>query len=146
MGNAMPKKTFWSKQERDQIEELRQDPDEALEKMTKHMRELAQNWKKEKTAIEERVHAIPAMSFRSKDERDRIEELRQDPEEAREKMINHMRELGRSYKEQKTEMTKKVSAKAAISVRTKEEIDQIEELRQDSNEARQKMERHMQER
>lgn len=143
--NAMPKNTFRSKEERDRIEELRQDPDEALEKMTKHMHDRTQNWKREKTAITDRVNAIPAMSFRTKDNLDQIEELRQDPDEAREKMTQHMKELARIDKEEKAMMKERLRASPRKTFWTKEQINQIEELRQDPVEAKEKMTKHMQE-
>merc|ERR1711920_742927 len=117
----------------------------ALEKMTKHMRDRGQNWKKEKTAIMERVSAIPAMSFRTKDEIDRIEELRQDPDEARERMTQYLKELARIDKEEKAIMKERVRASPRKTFWTKEQINQIEELRQDPVEAKEKMTKHMQE-
>merc|ERR1719195_2325869 len=82
-----------TKEELNRIEELRQDSNEARVKMEGHMREKAQIAKEEKAAIKEKVKAMPRRTFRSKEERDRIEELRQDPDEAREKMTKHMRDL-----------------------------------------------------
>merc|ERR1712061_485769 len=143
--NAMPKRTFWSKEERDQIEELRQDPDEALEKMTKHMHERAHNWKKEKAAITERVNAIPAMSFRTKDEINQIEELRQDPDEEREKKTQQMKDLAQMDRAEKAMMKERVRASPRKTFWTKQQMAQIEELRQDPIEAKEKMTKHMQE-
>lgn len=143
---ARPKSTFRTKDERDRMEELRQDPDEAAEKMTKHMSELAHSYNKEKTIMQERVQARPRQTFRAREERDRIEELRTDPDEAREKKTKEMRELAKSYNGQKTEMTERVRALPKVNIRPKEERDRIEEARQDPEEARLKMTSHMQDR
>lgn len=143
---AIPKMSIRPKEERERIEELRHDPDEALEDFTKHMKKLKDSWKEEKAVMSERVKAIPKMSFRPRQERDQIEELRQDPDEAREKMTRHMRNLAQSYRDSKEQIDARVQAQPKKTFRTKEERDRMEELRQDPEEAREKAIQDMKER
>jgi len=143
--DASPKKTYWSKEKRDQIEELRQDPDEALAKMTKHMHDRAHSWKVERSEIEERVKTLPAISFRTKEDVEQIEELRQDPDEARAKMTHYMNEQARIDREEKAMMKERVRAQPRKTFWTKEQMQEIEERRQDPDEAREKMRSHMKE-
>jgi len=137
---ASPRTTFWTKESRDRIEELRQDPDEALEKMTKHMEDLEKKSAQDKRGMMDRVYAAPPMNMRSKQEQDMIEEARQDPHEAKAKMESHMKTLRDDYKQQKADMTERVRALPTSMHRwTKEERDKIEQARQDPMEATEKM-------
>jgi len=70
---ASPRKTFWTHEQRQQIEEARRDPDEARQRMAKQMRELAQNYKKQRDGIEERVRMLPRKTFLSPEVRERRE-------------------------------------------------------------------------
>merc|ERR1712048_238350 len=121
--NMLPAMSFWTKEEREQIEALRQDPQEAREKMTQYMRIRAENHKVEKAAMRERVQASPRKTFWTKEQRDQIEELRQDPDEAREKMTKHMKELSRTYKEQKNAISERVRALPRKTFLTPEQRD-----------------------
>merc|ERR1712187_334918 len=76
---ASPRKTFWTKEQMDQIEELRQDPDEAREKMTKHMKELARTYKEKMNEMAEKIRELPKKTFRPAAEhgqRQVVEDLR----------------------------------------------------------------------
>eukprot|EP00933_Yihiella_yeosuensis_P037493 TRINITY_DN31449_c0_g1_i1.p1 TRINITY_DN31449_c0_g1~~TRINITY_DN31449_c0_g1_i1.p1 ORF type:complete len:370 (+),score=94.96 TRINITY_DN31449_c0_g1_i1:53-1162(+) len=140
-----PRSTFWTKEQREKIEDLRQDPDEAHEKMTQHMQMLSRTFREEKASMMDRVNQLPAMTFRSKEERDAIEELRQDPDEAREKMTNYMKELGRITREQKADVMERVNKSPRKTFWTPEERDRIEEARRDPEEAKAKAEQDMRE-
>merc|ERR1712038_539715 len=77
---ASPRKTFWTKEQMNQIEELRQDPNEAKEKMTRHMQELARTYKEKMNDMAEKMRVLPKKTFRSPEERSQrevVEELRQ---------------------------------------------------------------------
>merc|ERR1719159_1590383 len=68
-------------------------------------------------------------------ERDRIEEARQDPEEAKAAMTKKLRDQARSYQAAKAAMTKKLGNMPSVNVRTKEDWSAIEETRTDPKEA-----------
>lgn len=142
---AAPSEVLRTKDEWQRIEDVRQDPQEAEEKMQKHMRNLAKTYKEEKAAMTERVWAQPAMNVRSKEEMQQIEEARQDPEEAKARMKEHLKNLAQTYKDHKDGMTERVKAKPIMNIRPKEERARIEEMRQDPNEAHQKMTAHLKE-
>lgn len=141
---AAPSEVLRTKEEWQRIEDVRQDPKEAEEKMQKHVQGLAKVYKEEKSAMEERVWAKPAMNFRSKEEMQQIEESRQDPEEAKATMKDHLKNLAQTYKDHKDGMVKRVQAKPIMNIRPKEERQRIEEMRQDPDEARLKMTAHLQ--
>lgn len=75
------------------------------------------------------------MSVWTKDERARQEEARSDPNEAREKMETHTKELQRRYKQQKDEMNERVRAIPQISARSNEDWARIQVHRRDPKEA-----------
>merc|ERR1719401_1841725 len=90
--------SVWTQEERDRIEERRRDPDEALTHMTKHMKELARSFKDQKTSMAERVAKVPSINVRPKEELASIEERRQDPEEARQRIMGKMKEQALTYR------------------------------------------------
>jgi len=137
--------TFWTKQEWNKIEDLRQDPDEARERAETLTRSRMQAWQKEKAAMMERVDGNPAMSFWTPQERADIEEARQDPDEALERMTRHMRGLGSSWKEWRGSMTARVQQSPRMTFWTKEAWDKIEDVRQDPEEARERTAKEMRE-
>mmetsp|Transcript_9853 Transcript_9853/g.15780 ORF Transcript_9853/g.15780 Transcript_9853/m.15780 type:complete len:377 (-) Transcript_9853:23-1153(-) len=141
---AAPSEVLRTKEEWQRIEDVRQDPKEAEEKMQKHMKSLAKVYREEQSAMQERVWAKPAMNFRSKEEMQQIEESRQDPEEAKARMKDHLKNLAQTYKDHKDGMVKRVQAKPIMNIRPKEERQRIEEMRQDPDEARLKMTAHLQ--
>lgn len=55
--------TIWTKAENDRIEEARQDPDEARERMTTHLNELASTFKQTKVEMGARVRNIPSLNL-----------------------------------------------------------------------------------
>merc|ERR1712137_266561 len=117
-------------------EEARQDPDEARAKTAKEVRRRARAWQEQRTAMMERVDAIPAMTFWTPEERAQIEEARQDPDEALDNMKQHMRRVSQTFRAQKGAMTERVQQTPNMTRWTLEERAQIEELRQDPDEAR----------
>jgi len=127
--------SVWTKEERDKIEEARQDPEEALARMKGHMKDLGRSYKEEKSAMAERVAATPAMNVRPKEDWELIEHHRQDPQEARERMAAHMKERSETYRAQRQAQTERVRAIPNESVRTKEERARYELARQDPEEA-----------
>lgn len=157
-GLAHGSMSIWTKEERDQIEERRQDPDEARERMTGHMRELAQTHKNNTTAMMERVHAVPSMNVRSKEDHARIEELRRDPGEARDAMKTRMEAGEQSWKREKASMMEKVKAMPSMSSKPKTDaarsVDEakekmareIRELARSSNEERNAMQARLENR
>eukprot|EP00929_Paragymnodinium_shiwhaense_P106790 TRINITY_DN7249_c0_g1_i1.p1 TRINITY_DN7249_c0_g1~~TRINITY_DN7249_c0_g1_i1.p1 ORF type:complete len:382 (+),score=119.50 TRINITY_DN7249_c0_g1_i1:243-1388(+) len=138
--------SVWSKEERDKCEEARRDPNEAVQKMQSEARATARSYREEKSNREAKVKAMPAMNVRGKEELAAIEEKRQDPDEAAQNMKTHMKQLAADYRQQKEEMMQRVNVVPPMSLRTKEKLDAIEELRRDPKEAREKMEKEMQER
>lgn len=142
---AMPSEVLRTKEDWQRIEELRLDPQEAEAKTQKHIKNLAKTYKEEQRSMTDRVWTKPAINFRSKEEIEQIETARQDPEEAKAKMKEHLRNLAQAHKEHKDGMNQRVKAKPIMNIRTKEERLRIEELRQDPDEAAQKMTAHMKE-
>jgi len=135
--------SIWTKEERDRIEERRHDPDEARQKMTQHMKELSKTYCEEKAAMTARVWAKPSMNVRSKAEKAKIEESRQDPEEAMIKMQQHMEDRAKSFKEEKEAMMARIQASPRTTFWSEDKKAQLEELRRDPDEAHQRMETHL---
>jgi len=135
--------SIWTKEERDKIEERRRDPDEAREKMTEHMKDLSKSYRKEKEAMTARVWTKPSMNVRSKADWARIEESRQDPEEAMAKMDQHMQDLAKSFDAEKKEMTARIQASPRTTFWSKEKLAKIEDARRDPEEAGERMENHL---
>lgn len=125
------------------IEETRTDPKEALDAMTKFMKTQERAYKEQKTGMVKRVASMPALNIRPKAEWDAIEEARQDPMEAKEAMTKFMKEQARSYIDQACAMEERVEKVPDMSRWTKGEWDTIEEARQDPDEAREAMTKHM---
>lgn len=125
------------------IEEMRTDPKEATVAMTKFMHSQERAFKESKAAMGKRVAAVPALNIRPKAEWARIEELRQDPDEAREAMEKFMKKQSRSYLEEVTAMDERVMRIPNCSRWTKEETAVIEEERQDPEEAKEAMMKYM---
>merc|ERR1719191_1936243 len=125
-----------TKEEIEKIEDLRQDPDEAREKMTGHMKQLESQWRQHKRSLMERVDKRAEFTFRSREEIEELEEARQDPDEAHQKMTAHMRELSRSYRQQKGAMTVRVRARSSISTRTLDEKQKHDDGRREESERR----------
>lgn len=142
---AIPPTTTRSKEERARIEELRQDPDEASKAMEKHLKSLAKSYKEEQAAMAERVWSRPDDTQWSKEQRAEIEERRQDPEEAKQKVKQHMKRLNKNHKAHQEDLAARVRARPPLNVRSKEERAAIEEARQDPNEALQSARAHMKE-
>lgn len=141
--NSKPPMNIRPKAEREEIEIARQDPEEAKQRMTAHMAQRKETFMTDRKAMSARVKAAPPVSFRPKSERDRIEELRQDPDEARAKMQKHIQHVAKTYRAEKSEMNDRVWSKPPMNIRDKDEIAMIEEARQDPEEAKQKMKEHM---
>merc|ERR1719478_1165561 len=95
--NSKPPMNIRPIAEREEIELARQDPEEAKQRIPAHMAQRKETFMTERKAMSARVKVAPPVSFRSKSERDRIEELRQDPDEARAKMQKHMQHLAKTY-------------------------------------------------
>ncbi|CAE8610060.1 unnamed protein product [Polarella glacialis] len=131
--------SIWTKEERDRIEERRQDPVEAKAKMNGHMKELAQTYFESKTAIAGRVGARAAMNVRSQEDWAEIQAVRQDPEEAAAKMRTHLKELASSYREEKAAMTARLQTSPKQSFWSKEKMAKMQQARQDPEEAAEKM-------
>jgi len=131
--------SIWTKEERDRIEERRQDPVEAKAKMNGHMKELAQTYRESKTAIAGRVGARAAMNVRSQEDWAEIQAVRQDPEEAAAKMRTHLKELASSYREEKAAMTARLQTSPKQSFWSKEKMAKMQQARQDPEEAAEKM-------
>lgn len=140
---AAPSEVLRTKDDWQRIEEVRQDPQEAEAKMQKHMKSLAKTYKEEQMAMTDRVWAKPALNFRSKEEMQQIEVARQDPEEAKARMKEYLKNLAHEYKEHKDGIAERVKAKPMMNIRPKEERQRIEEMRQDPDEAQQRMTAHM---
>eukprot|EP00928_Gymnodinium_smaydae_P087893 TRINITY_DN7207_c1_g1_i1.p1 TRINITY_DN7207_c1_g1~~TRINITY_DN7207_c1_g1_i1.p1 ORF type:complete len:431 (+),score=120.69 TRINITY_DN7207_c1_g1_i1:60-1295(+) len=116
--------------ERVALESRRQELAEAQERRRARMREVEKAWDEEKAAMCERVKSNPPRTFRSRTERDKIEQARQDPEEAHTKAKADMRDLARSYKQEKAAMQGRVSSIPPRTFRPKQEIALVEERRQ----------------
>merc|ERR1719382_1554329 len=93
--------------------------------------------------MNERVKAMPAMNVRSREEWARIEEQRQDPDEAKTKMRAQMKDLASDFRARKAAMEEKMGARNPVSFRTKEQTARIEEARQDPTEAKAAMAQHL---
>lgn len=65
-----PRKTFWTKEEKERIESARTDPEEATTRTANRSRELALEYRKQLKMIDERVRGIPNKTFRTASERD----------------------------------------------------------------------------
>lgn len=141
--DAMPTSTYWSKADREKIELLRQDPDEALARMNGHMKAVALTSRDERAAMHLRVAEHESMSFRAKHELEAWEEARQDLGEAQENAQKNMRRRAEVYGEERDSMHARVNAQPQKTFRSKAERDAIEDLRQDPDEAREKMTAHM---
>jgi len=137
--------SFRAKEERDRIEELRQDPDEAAETMQKHLSKLARNYQEEQAAMTDRVWSRPCESSWTRDEWAAIEEARQDPQEAQQKAKLHMQRLAQSYKEHQETIGERVKVRPPLNIRTREDRARIEEARHDPDEARESAKAHMKE-
>jgi len=141
--DAMPKSTYWSKADREKIEDLRQDPDEALARMKGHMKALALTSRDERAAMHQRVAEQASTSFRAKHELEAWEEARQDLGEAQESAKKSARSRAEAYREERDSMLLRVGAQPQKTFRSRAERDAIEELRQDPDEARERMTAHM---
>merc|ERR1712060_312066 len=91
-----------------------------------HMKSLAETWHYQKGDMTERVRARPPMTFWSKDERDRIEDARQDPDEAKQRMTAYMRDRAREYRDHKRDMTERVNCLPAKTFRRREERERMD--------------------
>jgi len=135
--------SFRSKEERARIEDLRQDPEEASEAMKKKLTHLARSYREEQVVMTERVYSRTDETQWTKEEREAIEEARQDPDEAKEKAKAHMKNLAQAYKEHQSGIVERVKANPPLNIRTKEERARIEEARHDPDEARETAKAHM---
>lgn len=142
---ATPPCTFRSKEHRDRLEELRQDPEEAAVAMQKHLKDLAKTYREEQAAMTDRVWSRPCECTWTREENAEIQERRQDPEEANQKAKLHMQKLAQTYKEHQDSMAQRIGARPALNIRTKEERAAIEEARRDPNEAKEAARAHMKE-
>merc|ERR1719359_2601056 len=105
---SRPNECQWTREEWNEIEQRRQDPEEAKQMSKLHMKNLAQSYKEEQEGLSARVKSKAPLNIRPKEERDRIEEARRDPEEAKERAKAHMKELQQSYQERKREIHERV--------------------------------------
>lgn len=135
--------TLRTKEERDRIEELRIDPDEAYEKMTQHMKQLGRSYRQERGAMTERVWAKPSMNVRSKEEQALIEEARQDPQEAAAKTIKHIKELDRRFREDKAAMTERVNSRPRNTFWTKAQRAKLGEPPRDPEEVQEERQKNL---
>jgi len=126
---AKPAINFRTPEEIAVIEEARQDPEEAKAKIQAHIRDLAAADKAHKDGIREKIRAKPPINIRPREERDRIEELRTDPEEARIKKTAQMRQLARATKEEKRQMHEKVHCIPPYNFRVPAEQDRVHRKR-----------------
>jgi hypothetical protein len=140
-----PPQSFWSKEQWAKIEELRSDEEESNIKMRTKIKQLAQTWHEESTSMAERVNNKPSMSFWTASELEDIEERRRDPNEAREKMSKHLRELERTSREERNAMFERLEHTPRKTFWTAEEKHNIEELRRDPKEAKENAEKDMRE-
>merc|ERR1719235_353446 len=97
--------------------------------MTGHMKQLESQWRQHKRSLMERVDKRAEFTFRSREEIEELEEARQDPDEAHQKMTAHMRELSRSYRQQK-------GARSSISTWTLDEKQKHTDRRREESERR----------
>lgn len=118
-----------SKVEWESIEAARRDPKEASAHMTQHVQALSQKYKEQKAGIYERVRVQPQMSFRTPAERAKIEERRQDPEEAKAKMAQQLKDHEKDFKTKMTAINDRVDGLRARTFRPKEEVALVEERR-----------------
>lgn len=137
--------TFWSQAEQERIEEHRQDPEEAQQKMEQRVRETQQKFREEQKGMHERVWNMQPLNIRSKEESEIIEEARRDPKEASARMEEHIHAVSQKWKERKGGIYERVRALPQLSLRTPAERKQIEERRQDPDEAKAKMSQHLRE-
>merc|ERR550514_2117384 len=103
--------------------------------MTQKMQAQAAAYKDLVTAMDVRVMKQPDMSRWTKKEWDDFEEARQDPFEASEAMTKYLKKLADNYSEKKKAMDKRVKARPDMTRWTKSQWEQIEEARQDPEEA-----------
>jgi len=135
--------TMWTREERDRIEDLRIDPDEAYEKMKLHTKQVARNYRQERGAMTERVWSKPSMNVRSKEEQALIEEARQDPQEASTKMTKHIKDLGQRYRDEKAAMTARVNARPRSTFWTKEQRAKLGEPLKDPDEVQEEQRKNL---
>merc|ERR1712226_1201345 len=99
------------------------------------MKELSRTYRDEKGAMTERIANKRHINMRPRDEWDRIEEARQDPQEAKAKMASHMNKMALAYREQKTQMEERLKMNPKMSFRSAERNEVLEEARRDPKEA-----------
>jgi len=110
--------TIRTAEEKNRIEEVRQDPDEARDKMRKHMLHLHHTYKTTKQEMQDRVQAKPPMNIRPKEEWDFIEEQRQDPQEAQQRAQENMSEQKEAFKAARRAMNERVKANPKVNFRS----------------------------
>jgi hypothetical protein len=138
----------WTQEEREKIEQARRDPLEAKQKMTKDMRECLRSYKQRQHEMQSRVRARSPMNIRKKEEREKIEAERQDPQEAKDRIVAHLASRKAAFIQQRKEMSARIQEnqeKNPCSMRHKDEQARIEEMRQDPEEARAAMQEHLKE-
>lgn len=135
--------SLWTKEERDKIEEARRDPQEAKDKMAKEMQERARAYKDQQQQMNNRVRVVAAINIRTKTQWEEIEAVRQDPQEAKDRIELQLKHRKENFMEQRKAMTARVKAIESSSIRPKEERARIEELRQDPEEAAKSMQKHL---
>mmetsp|Transcript_66577 Transcript_66577/g.186057 ORF Transcript_66577/g.186057 Transcript_66577/m.186057 type:complete len:403 (+) Transcript_66577:73-1281(+) len=107
---ATPHATFWTKEERAALEEVRQETEASIAMRKQRAQEFSAAHAQDLSAMRERVQATPRATFWTKEERQQIEELRGDPDELRARAEQQARERAEAYRQDKKEMAARVAA------------------------------------
>lgn len=126
--------SYHSKEHRERIEALKQEADEAQRRSARDFQERRQTHREDHAAMTQRVGAAPVMNIRTKEEIDRIEEARLDPQEAWAKKTQEMKEVKQQYLENRAAMSARLAVMPKISRWTKAESERIEDARRDHEE------------
>eukprot|EP00434_Breviolum_minutum_P019246 symbB.v1.2.016961.t2/scaffold1308.1/size125923/7 len=109
-----------------QMAEIRADCLRLRHEQDAQQKSASEAWQVHKKAMLEKVKDLPSLSFRTPREKKELNQVRADPEETKERLLEEMRQRERTAREQKAAMLQKIQQTPRRTFWTPEEKELLE--------------------
>jgi len=116
----------WSEEKQAQMAEIRADCLRLRQEQDAQQKSASEAWQVHKKAMLEKVKDLPSLSFRTPREKKELNQVRADPEETKERLLEEMRQRERTAREQKAAMLQKIQQTPRRTFWTPEEKELLE--------------------